>query len=198
MSLFPIIDIDIVFLSLLCFDSLMAMSYVNKYYHENVKKFICKYKLFFISFKNKPLIYADTHIDKFILNAATYGDFDVFNYIYDKYHEKITCHQRILRVLCSWSHLEIAKWFYKMESKNINIHDDHDIIFRNACWYDRIDIVKWIVSFPDTNIRSCFDEAFHYSCMFNNIKIAKLLVSLLPDKYDIKYDNNLLIPIIKS
>lgn len=188
MSIFTITDIDSVFLAFVYFDALIALSCTNKYYHVKSKKYLDKYKYFFTSSINRPILYANTKEDKILLNAAANGDIDIFKYIYNKHEHKITCHQRILRVLCSWSHINIAKWFLKKASDKICIHADDEIIFRNACWYNRLDVAKFVYNYDNTNIRLHFDEAFRYSCIFYNIEIAKWLVSLMPNVYSIEYD----------
>lgn len=196
MSLFIIYDIDTIFMPLLQLNSLLTLSYVNKYYHNLTKSYLAKYKLFFISLKDRPILYANNRSEKTLLNAVAYGDIDVFSYVYSKLDNDISCHQRLLRVACSWSHLHIAKWIIKNAGNKVDIHDDNDIIFRNACWYDRLDIAKYVYGLSYVNIRACFDEAFRYACLFNNNDIALWLISIQPNIYSIKYVKNSMIPCI--
>ncbi len=75
---------------------------------------------------------------------------------------------------------EIQDFLYKNPS--INISDDNEFAFCQACINGYLDVAKWLLTFkPDIDIGVYKNSPFHYACNFEHIEIAKLIYSLKPD-----------------
>lgn len=106
----------------------------------------------------------------------------------------------IFNDICQEGHLEVAKWLEPQMSKITQTNLDYSRALLTACMFDKINIVKWLVSrgtmvqyyhinkaifHGNTNIvkfllsfyKSNKDELYYSSCIFGNLEAAELLYS---------------------
>ena len=74
-----------------------------------------------------------------------------------------------------------AKWL--LESwPAINIHDNNEAAFHEACCYGNLKIAQWLWEIaPDINVHIRAEAAFRESCNNNHLNVVKWLLQIAPD-----------------
>ena len=82
--------------------------------------------------------------------------------------------------LCETGSLEACKAFYAA-NPGLNISACDERAFRVACYFNNLNIVKWLLEIkPNINIRGADDHAFLWACRYYNFKILRILKHNIP------------------
>lgn len=125
-------------------------------------------------------INVNLHDDYIFKQACIYGHFDIVEWILEVVPDmSVQCIEFAFQSYCIRGNINMAK---KMLKKyGFDIHKNNEYIFRECCYFGKIDVLKWIIETdPKTNIRAENDEAFRECCRSGHVNIAKWLIELDP------------------
>jgi hypothetical protein len=91
--------------------------------------------------------------------------------------------EEFIEAIKKYDNLDELKEIYKKNKKNIDIHYSNEYPFRNACYYGKIDFMKWLWELSNSigspiNIHVENDDPFRLCCSNNNFKGALWLYNL--------------------
>jgi len=97
---------------------------------------------------------------------------------------------------CTYGYLLVAQYFFNKYT--IDIHDNTEHAFRQACYYNHIEIAEWLFKLGSDilspiNIHAYDEDAFKSACFYGSLEIVKWLYQLGNDNsspIDIRSDND--------
>lgn len=215
MSIFQnISDINFILLKFLDILDLINFSQVNKYYGgliNNYKKYNkSKYFYYLMGFKNKPWSEIQ-NIIQLETKFKSKSDQEKINNILNIYYTINKPEIIYFNQACISNNLFIMKYLY--QKYKLDLHINHDYIFRLACLKNHKKIAKWLFSLSQFIINSepiiikiinpeklliisdNFEEPFLLACYYNKLEIIKWLYKLSlqiknPIKFIINPDNS--------
>lgn len=140
MSIFPINDIDNVFVNILSIDELLLLSNINWYYNNYIKKikYMNEYKIL----KSKPKQYIYNHIE--LALVLSYDNLVIY-YLHNKNIARSELYG-LLFICCDNNKLNIIKIINDIIKLNYN-RDDKNMInecMKRAKIWNNVDIIKWL------------------------------------------------------
>ena len=143
------------------------------------------------------------------VDSCTYGHLDLAKYFYQlgvQLNTPVNIHgwsnsdETIFIHCCRRGYLDIAKWIYQLgkdTNSPIYIYKGYGCAFRNACFYNHLDVVKWFCNDPEMHRGIDFEHngeaVFTDACVNGNLELAKLLYdfgSIDIRKLDIHYNDD--------
>lgn len=143
---------------------------------------------------NKHFKYHQTYIQQFFEDMLLNHDLKDLQNFWKSNYQWINLHDgELFALACITGKLDVAKWVYSLDD-NINIHWQDDYAFTKCCVDNHFDVAFWLYSLSLLdgvghiyihngigNSRNA-DDAFYYSCLNGNLKMAKLLYKLSQTK----------------
>ena len=94
--------------------------------------------------------------------------------------EVVNCaNEMLFRKACRDNKLSIAKWL--VDTYNINIHVNDNIVFIDAAAKGRIDLLKWLLLLPTANVHDQDEYIFISACGYGQLETAKWLLATYPN-----------------
>ncbi len=110
--------------------------------------------------------------------------------------ETTTINTNVFIKACLNGRLNVAIWLYSIYSSQINISEFDELVFRNACEKNYLEMAQWLLSVkPDIDICAVENYAISYACTNGHLKMAKWIVSVKPD-IDLRQENDILFGIV--
>tara|TARA_B100000886_G_scaffold338830_1_gene302594 strand:+ start:3934 stop:4932 length:999 start_codon:yes stop_codon:yes gene_type:complete len=129
----------------------------------------------------RPNMNVSAHDNNAFVLSCKYGYYDIVTWLYDKVRNIDDYIEESFELTCITGKIKILKWLLE-KKPDLDICMNDNVCTKNACYYDQINVLKWLYQLKNNEIflNDQEEELFIKSCERNNIEIVKWLYDNKP------------------